>query len=154
MKAPTGRNDLWLSTSQHIPPTSHFRLSEFENNDGLAMVHSSILTSLEKVRFDLFQEIGHTVHVIITSAVRTAAHNLFLASTLGWLHNGGLVSRDSMHLPKYGGIAVDLKAFIADSHHPIPQLQLGAACWSHFDWVKDDYADGHVHADNRIRCLF
>lgn len=58
-------------------------------------------------------------------------------------------SRDSMHLAKYGGIAVDLVAVVASSRHRVPQSTLGDVCRRYFDFVKDDYRDGHVHADLR-----
>ena len=64
---------------------------------------------------------------------------------------GGLVARRSMHLAEFGGIAVDLTAVVAATRTRIPQRVLGDICRRHFDWVKDDYADGHVHADNRER---
>jgi hypothetical protein len=81
--------------------------------------------------------------------VRTEAELAALAARLGWTDEGGSVSRDSMHLTKYGGIAVDLVGVVASSRHRVPQTTLGEVCRRYFDFVKDDYRDGHVHADLR-----
>ena len=88
--------------------------------------------------------------MIVTDAVRTQA-DLERLARYGWVDQGGTVARQSKHLAVYGGIAVDLVAMVASTRRRIPQKTLGALCRRHFDWVKDDYADGHVHADNRIR---
>lgn len=144
-----GRNDVRLLTLVEGEPLSHFRLREFENPSGLAMVHATTLSSLERTRRDLCAEAGEDVWIIITDAVRTDADLAQLAARLGWADQGGAVARDSKHLARYGGIAVDLIAVMASNRRRIPQAALGAVCRRHFDWVKDDYADGHVHADNR-----
>ncbi|MBN2310879.1 MAG: hypothetical protein JXR94_18030 [Candidatus Hydrogenedentes bacterium] len=130
---------------------SHFRLCEFENGDGLAMVHASTLASLERVRRDLAAWARRDVWVIVTDALRTDADLERLAARLGWIDEGGAVSRDSKHLARHGGIAVDLVAVVAGTRERIPQRILGEICRRHFDWVKDSYRDGHVHADNRHR---
>ena len=130
---------------------AHFKLREFENDAGLVMVHRSLLESLERVRRDLVQETGEEVWLIITNALRTQADLEQLAARLGWTDEGGAVSRNSKHLAKFGGIAVDLVAVVARTRARVPQRVLGATCRKHFDWVKDDYRDGHVHADNRDR---
>ena len=144
-----GRNEVRLLTTLEGEDVSHFRLREFENGDGLAMVHSAALVSLEAVRRDLSAMAGEEVWVIVTDGVRTEADLERLAARLGWVDEGGAVSRDSKHLAKYGGIAVDLVAVSADSRMRVPQATLGKVCRRHFSWVKDDYPDGHVHADNR-----
>lgn len=146
-----GRNDVRLLTYLDGAPVSHFKLREFENPDGYCMVHTSLLDSLERVRRGLAQWAGEEVYVIITDALRTAADLERLAARLGWAGEGGLVARRSKHLAEFGGIAVDLKAVIARTGERVPQRVLGEHCRRHFDWVKDDYADGHVHADNRYR---
>ncbi len=143
------RNDIPLMTQLDGEAVSHFRLREFENRDGLVMVHPSVLLSLERVRRDLGDERGEEVWLIITGAVRTDADLERLAARYGWIDEGGKVSRDSKHLAKYGGIAVDLVAVIAASRERVSSVTLGRICRTHFDWVKDDYGDGHVHADNR-----
>jgi hypothetical protein len=144
-----GRNDIPLMTQLDGEAVSHFRLREFENREGLAMVHPGVLLSLERVRRDLGDELGEEVWLIITGAVRTDADLERLAARFGWIDEGGTVSRDSKHLAKYGGIAVDLVAVIAASRERVSSVTLGRICRKHFDWVKDDYGDGHVHADNR-----
>jgi len=147
------RNDVRLITvlRPHVWGLN-FRLAEFENSDGLAMVHPSVLMSLELVREQLNYEFGGGVRIVITDAVRTPAENEALAAQRGWTDDGGAVSRTSKHLAEYGGIAVDLRAHRSDNgiSTPISQRDLGRICRQHFDWVKDDYADGHVHADNRL----
>lgn len=132
-------------------PVSHFRLREFENPAGLAMVHAATLEALERVRRDLCAQAGEEVWVIITDAVRTPADLERLAARLGWADQGGTVARRSKHLAEFGGIAADLVAVVARTRRRIPQRTLGAVCRRHFDWVKDDYRDGHVHADQRER---
>ena len=144
-----GRNDVRLLAEIDGEPLSHFRLREFENAEGLAMVHVSTLVSLEKVRRDLTAWAGEEVWVLVTDALRTQADLERLAARLGWTDEGGAVSRQSKHLARFGGIAVDLVAMIARTGRRVPQKTLGSICRQHFDWVKDDYRDGHVHADNR-----
>lgn len=147
----TGRNDIPLTTVLDGIPVRHFKLREFENEEGLAMVHARTLRSLEEVRRDLGALYGETVWVIITDAVRTRADLERLASRYGWTDEGGLVARQSRHLAAFGGIAADLKARVARTGKAVPQKTLGKICRRYFDWVKDDYTDGHVHADNRNR---
>ena len=144
-----GRNNIRLFTEIDGQPCTHFHLREFENPEGLVMVHASVLDALERTRHDLCQQAGETIWLIITDAVRTRADLERLAARLGWLDQGGSVARHSRHLARYGGIAVDLVAVCARTRKRLPQRLLGAVCRRYFDWVKDDYADGHVHADNR-----
>ena len=144
-----GRNDIRLMTTVDGETFTHFRLREFENRQGLAMVHASVPVALERVRRDLCAMAGEEVWVIITDAVRTEEDLNRLAARLGWTDEGGSVSRQSKHLARFGGIAVDLVGVVASSRHRVPQATLGRICKQHFDWVKDDYRDGHVHADNR-----
>ena len=144
-----GRNDVRLLVTIDGVQAAHFRLREFENGEGFAMVHASTLESLERVRRDLGAIAGEEVWVIVTDAVRTQAELERLAARLGWTDEGGAVARGSMHLAEFGGIAADLVAVIARTRERVPQRTLGAVCRRYFDWVKDDYADGHVHADNR-----
>lgn len=144
-------NDIPLLCHIDGLPASHFRLREFANADGLAIVHPSLVESLERTRRDLCREAGETVWLIITSATRTEADLARLAARLGWVDEGGAVSRDSKHLARCGGIAADLVASVARTRERIPQAALAAVCRRHFDYVKADYSDGHVHADNRHR---
>ena len=146
-----GRNDVRLVGVVDGEEVTHFRLCEFENRAGLAMVHSSLVHSLEGVRRELGAMAGEEVWVVVTDAVRTREDLARLAARLGWVDGGGLVARHSRHLAEYGGIAVDLVAVVAGSRRRIPQGTLGTVCRRFFDYVKDDYRDGHVHADNRVR---
>lgn len=145
----SARNDVRLFIALDGEVVSHFRLREFENREGMVMVHRSALESLERARRDLCAMAGETVWIIVTDATRTRQDLTSLAAKLGWADEGGLVSRNSRHLADYGGIAVDLLAVVASNRRRIPQETLGNVCRRYFDWVKDDYADGHVHADNR-----
>lgn len=145
------RNDVRLLIDLDGEPVSNFRLREFENIDGLAMVHPKLLEALERTRRELCERVGETVWVLITDAVRTRADLERLAARYGWTDEGGTVARDSKHLAKHGGIAVDFIAVNARTKRRIPQAELGAVCRKYFDFVKDDYADGHVHADVRVR---
>lgn len=145
------RNDVRLLSTLDGEDVAHFRLREFANADGLAVVHPELLLALERVRRELNAMAGEAVWVIVKDGVRTEADLSRLAARLGWADEGGSVSRDSMHLAKYGGIAVDVIAVITNSRHRVPQVTLGNICRRHFDFVKDDYADGHVHADLRGR---
>lgn len=143
------RNDVRLTTILDGEYVSHFRLYEFENRDGLAMVHPSVLESLERVRADLLELKGENVWLIVTDGIRTQADNEALAEQFGWTDEDGAVSRTSKHLAEFGGIAVDLIAVVVSSRMRIPQSVLGAICKKYFDFVKDDYKDGHCHCDNR-----
>jgi hypothetical protein len=148
-----GRNDVKLVTSLGGEQLGHFRLCEFENSEGLAMIHGTVLQSLEGVRRELCAMACEDVWIIITDGVRTQTDLDRLAMRLGWADEGGAVARNSKHLAKFGGIAVDLIAVIARTRGRVPQQTVGAVCRRFFDWVKDDYSDGHVHADNRARGL-
>jgi hypothetical protein len=132
-----------------IQISPHFWLHEFEMKEGTVMIHPSVPVSLEATRADLCERYGEEVEVLITGSTRSEAYNEILGEAQGWIDNGGTVSRVSRHLPQYGGIAVDCKARIKRTKKPVPQKVLGEIARRHFDYVKDDYADGHVHADNR-----
>ena len=146
------KNDLRLSfrdgNEWHL---SHFRMAEFANRAGYVMIDDSVIRSLEKVREDLGKQYECDVEVIVTCGVRTLEDNERLAELLGWTDEGGMVARDSQHLAEYGGIAVDIRAQYKDgaAYTRVPADRVGAACQAHFNYVKADYADGHVHADNR-----
>ena len=146
------KNDLRLSfrdgNEWHL---SHFRMAEFQNRAGYVMIDDSVIRSLEKVREDLGKQYECEVEVIVTSGIRTLAENERLAELLGWTDEGGLVARDSQHLEEYGGIAVDIRARFMDGDNWVRVVQgrVGDACRDHFVYVKADYLDGHVHADNR-----
>lgn len=132
--------------------SSHFRLKEFQNADGLVMVHPRLLECLEALRERLCLIFAEEIWIIVTGGIRTEADNARLAATLGWADQGGLVGRDSKHLVKYGGIAADIKAFKAVKDRDgirerISQRIVGYEARRIFPYVKDDYRDGHVHVD-------
>ena len=144
-----GRNRVRLYTEIDGELLSNFSLREFENPHGFVMVHASVPRSLELVRRDLCRDAGEEVQMIITHALRTEEELRKLARRYGWTDEGGTVSRNSRHLARYGGIAVDVVARVRRTGRRIPQSRVGVVCRTYFDFVKDDYPDGHVHADNR-----
>jgi len=115
------------------------------------MVDDSVIRSLELVRESLGRQYECEVEVLVTSGVRTQEDNERIAEVLGWTDEGGLVARDSKHLEEYGGIAVDIVARYrkGDEWVRVPQCDVASACRDRFAYVKADYADGHVHSDNR-----
>ena len=132
--------------------SSHFRLKEFQNADGLVMVHPRLLEGLENLRFALRTLFDEEIWVIITDSTRTQDDLESLATRYGWIDEGGTVARDSKHLTKYGGIAADIKCFKAQKNDQgvrerISQRIVGHEARKYFAYVKDDYADGHVHVD-------
>ncbi len=144
-----GRNRVKLYTEIDDELVSHFSLREFENAYGFVMIHASVPRALELVRRDLCHEASDEVEIVITDALRTEEELRHLARRYGWTDEGGTVSRNSRHLARYGGIAVDIVARVRSTGARLPQERVGAVCRRYFDFVKDDYPDGHVHADNR-----
>jgi hypothetical protein len=94
--------------------------------------------------------VGEDVQIVITSGTRSPADNKRLADKLGWVGDGGLVARDSRHLPSHGGIAADLYARYrgVDGWIVLQQEDVAISCRRYFQYVKADYQDGHIHADN------
>lgn len=129
----------------------NFWLHEFEMKEGTVLLHPSVPVSLEYTRYDLCEEVGEEVCICITGSTRSEAYNEILGESQGWIDEGGTVSRNSKHLPKYGGIAVDWYAYKKKSKKRIPQKLCGEIARRHFDYVKDNYRDGHIHADNRLK---
>jgi len=128
---------------------SNFSLHEFEMKEGTVLLHPSVLPSLEGLRYALGEHYGEEICIHITGSTRSQAYNEILGKAQGWIDQGGTVSRVSRHLPEYGGIAVDFYAYRKKGKKRIPQKELGRLAREYFDYVKDDYKDGHVHADNR-----
>ena len=146
------RNDIRMCFRDgHEWRISHFKMSEFENPRGYVMVDDSVLRSLEGVRESLGKEYEVEVEVLVTDGSRTDEDNEKLAAVLGWCEDGGLVAKDSQHLEVYGGIAVDIVARyrVGGAWVRVEQSKVAVACRDHFEYVKADYEDGHVHADNR-----
>jgi len=130
---------------------SHFELREFEGEDGLVVVDPGLIRSLELTRRNLCEIFERDVEIVIKSGTRSEAENERLAEKLGWVEDGGAVAHDSRHLPRFGGIAVDCYARYPEGSERVvvPQASLESACKLYFVYVKADYPDGHVHADNR-----
>jgi len=135
------------------PVASHFKLREFENCRGLVMVDSSVVEGLESVRGKLCEVVGRDVQVVVTDAVRSDEDNMRLGLRAGWVDQGGVVARDSRHLERYGGIAVDVCARYkcAGAWVYVASEVIGKCACGFFDFVKCDYKDGHVHLDMRDR---
>lgn len=132
---------------------THFNLKEFENDNGWVMIHRSVIVSLTQVRKELTKMFGDEVEIIITDSTRTPQDLEKVGNKLGWVDKGGVVSRNSKHLEKFGGIAVDFYARFKQSKKRIPSYQIEAVCRKYFDYIKTDYADGHIHADNRKQIM-
>ncbi len=134
-------NNQWIVTN--------FNLKEFENEHGWVMIHKSVIVSLTKLRAELEELYGEEVEIIITDSTRTPQELERLGKRLGWIDEGGLVSRNSKHLERFGGIAGDFYVRYKQSKKRIPSYSIEVICRKYFDYVKADYADGHIHADNR-----
>jgi len=146
----SGRNNLQLAIKTgDTYQITHFNLKEFENPNGWAMVHESVIISLTKVRKALMEKIGEEVEIIITGSTRTPQDLKRLAERLGWLEEGGSVARNSRHLDRFGGIAVDFYARQKRDKKRIATNIVKEVSQQYFDFVKADYPDGHIHADNR-----
>jgi len=146
----SNRNKIKIYTHIDKSVVSNFSLYEFEDKDGFVMIHSSIPWSCEMTRAQLNKMLfPNAISMVITGGTRSDKRNAELAEGLGWIDEGGLVSRTSRHLQKYGGIAVDWYAYNKTKKEIVPQKICGDAARMFFDFVKDDYADGHIHSDNR-----
>lgn len=133
-----------------IQISEHFWLHEFEMHEGTVMVHPSVLVSLEQMRYDLGEHCGEEICVRITGSTRSETYNEILGESLGWIdQKGGVVSRVSRHLTRYGGIAVDFTAHRKKGGRKVAQKTVAEIAARYFDYVKGDYKDGHIHADNR-----
>ena len=141
----TNRNRIWTLINGEL--VSHFRASEFEMTDGRVVIDARIPALLEMVRADIHIGSGNEAAIVVTNTCRTQDDLVRLAGEYGWQENGGRVSRDSKHLVKYGGIAVDIQAYYVESGEPVPIPYLAQVCRSWFDFVKP--YDDHVHGDIR-----
>jgi hypothetical protein len=142
-------NDFRLHTMIDGVDCAHFSLIEFENPAGWCMVHPSVVRALEQTRAGLnAQSTQGEVEIIITDSVRTVTQNEALGKRLGWTDHGGIVSRNSYHLMKYGGIAVDFKARYKTSRLLLSSRAVFCVAVLFFDYCKS-YDDPHVHGDMR-----
>ena len=139
------RNSPKLLTSEGR--VSNFRVHEFANREGLAMVNIDTLDALQNTREALHMTRGDVVRIIITNATRTLEDNKVLARDYGWINNGGKVSNNSQHLVSNGANGVDFIA-IDSMGEPVPTKVVAAIAKRYFKFVKA-YKDGHVHGDMR-----
>lgn len=146
------RNDIVLCVMRSGKPVpSHFRLSEFEDCRGFVMLDGRVVDALERVREDLVRAEEKEVEIVVTDCTRTTEDNERLGARHGWTSEGGRVARDSRHLDKYGGIAVDFVSRYRDGETWVylSGAVVGAVARRYFSFVKDDYSDPHVHCDMR-----
>ena len=129
---------------------SHFTMKEFEDLNGQVTLDYYTLLAIEYTREELCHRYKEDVMIIITGATRTKDRNAFLGNLLGFLPNG-LVARNSFHLLKYGGIALDLKALIKRTKEPVSEANALGAAGMFFDFVIGSYDDLHIHVDNRFK---
>jgi len=150
------RNRVKFVTIIDGEPVSNFSAHEFENRAGIVCVSRPLITGLELTRRDLnLPKLGYLfaasdeilIHVARYGGVRTDDDNIALADNLGWVDEGGRVSRDSRHLLKYGGVAADVYATHKWSELPVAHVVLFQIAGRYFDFVK--IYDDHVHVDQR-----
>lgn len=139
-----------MSRANDIQVSEHFKLYEFEDRaDGhLVVLHPLTLLRLELLHRALAKSIGHPIDIIVTCGTRTPRSNKQLAKLLGWTDEGGLVSRNSKHLPKFGGIAVDLYALDHELRVLVPTKTVADIAQRFFNVVLDHYPT-HIHVDLR-----
>jgi len=144
-----GRTEQKGSTLKNdVQITPHFRLSEFEDRleHGLVVHDPALSLRLELLRFLVRRQTMMPYRIIVTSGTRTERSNQILARQLGWLGEGGLVSPQSRHLPKFAGIAADIQAIIEDSDQRLPSSQLLSLAETVFPYCKA--IDAHsIHVD-------
>jgi len=133
-----------------IKVSEHFKLYEFEDRafHHLVVLHPQTLERLELLHYALSEDLKHPVAISITCGTRSPRTNTQLAKLLGWIDDGGLVSRNSRHLPKFGGIAADLYALDKKLRVLVPTNRLAAIANQFFDVVLDHYPT-HIHVDLR-----
>jgi hypothetical protein len=152
-----GTNDFYLhyynpdfSNSSGIK-LSRFKLSEFENSQGIVVINNALIFSLECFRTAIAEKLSISpdiIKIVITDGTRTEEDNQALGKKLGWTDEGGLVSRDSKHLTKYGGIAADIVVLMTRARIRIPHKVMIPLAEQIFDYAKS-YHDGHLHVDMR-----
>jgi len=138
---------LWNNVSGEM--VSHFTLKEFNNTLGWVILHEKVPYALEQTREALnLRYPTWNIQLLITNCTRTRQQNEALARKRGWADEGGTVSRDSLHLIEYGGIAVDWVTFSVTRQTYLPAKEVADIAALYFDFVKC-YPDGHVHGDFR-----
>jgi len=142
-------NEIPLYTEVDGKLVSHFLLSEFANPIGWVILHPKVPWALEMTRAALNAR-HHPDRIIIrvTDCTRTQNQLERLADKLGWIDEGGKVSRTSYHSDFLGGIAVDFVAYNTTQRCNVSPVEVARIAALYFDWVKW-YSDGHVHGDFR-----
>lgn len=136
-----------------VQVSEHFKLYEFaDHNDAeLVVLNPMLPLRLERVRATLSTTFRTDIILVVNSGTRTPRSNALLAETLGWIDEGGSVSRTSTHQPEYGGIAADIQALFASSRAAVNHGNLIAAARSAFDYVQPA-PTRWLHCDLRIKC--
>lgn len=142
-----------MPRTNDIQVSEHFKLFEFadHNDSELVVLNPMLPRRLERVRSILCTTFQIEIIIVVNSGTRTPKSNALLAETLGWIDQGGSVSKDSTHQPEYGGIAADIQALYAATRQPVNHGNLIAAARSAFDYVKPA-PTRWLHCDLRIRC--
>lgn len=132
---------------------SNFGLQEFTS------MHESVLESLERVRAYHNHSHGGGVWIRITGAALSPVEHEALGDRLGWIDEGGPVSRTSKHRTDtkdadtsdtIGCCAVDFEVLDFEGER-LPEDEVAAVNRLYFDYEKHGYADGHHHGDNRYK---
>jgi len=139
-----------MSRPNNIQVSPHFRLYEFEDRafDHVVVLHPLLLERLELLHSALAEKLEHQVAICITRGSVTVRSNNQLGKILGWIGEGGIVSRNSRHLTKFGGIAADLYTIDQETGLMVPTGTVADEARPLFDVVLDHYPT-HIHVDLR-----
>jgi len=119
--------------------SEHFNLREFANRKGEVKLETELVNTLEELR----KALQHPM-IIITSGYRSPADNEELATRLGWIEDGGLVSKDSQHME---GKAADIIAYNPHTRTYISPTRVAEVASKLFSFVKA--YEAHTHVDVR-----
>lgn len=119
--------------------SEHFNLREFQNALGQVMVDLELVNCLEELRAAL-----GSPSIIITSGYRSEADNEALAKRLGWIEDGGLVSKDSQHMR---GKAADIVVYDYNLKKYLSPTVVAKQADPLFSYVSA--YEAHVHVDVR-----
>lgn len=139
-----------MSRPNDIQVSPHFRLYEFEDRafDHVVVLHRLLLERLELLHCALAEELGHEVAICITRGSVTVCSNNRLGKILGWIGEGGIVSRNSRHLTKFGGIAADFYTIDQETGLMVRTGAVAVLARPLFDVVLEHYPT-HIHVDLR-----
>lgn len=153
-----GANDIRVWSVVHGEQVSHFKLREFANPIGIAIVHRLLPRQLEYLRQDLCDMFSVEIGIVITNSTRLPEDTARLVAEYGWIDDGGRVSRNSTHEALiWGGIAADAfaqKKGTSGRAGRIPVHMVGRVAKKHFDKVivyagNENPLRDHVHMDLR-----